>query len=200
MARDWKARPAPKPTSITECARRYHAAAWALAQSLGLSLQETLAHHRESVTAIFIEVSKCEVRLPAGVQLPPLVTTNGQGECPEKPLENQAVSGPPAPNDQAEPMPAASEEFLSDVDKNSDQSPEPPLPLVVPTGLPCSGQRVTDLRPAQLRMLLSRVDQLAAEQGSRWRPLLESLAAERARRVAAGRKGPVLVRGDGHGG
>lgn len=28
MARDWHARQASKPTTITEVARRYHAAAW----------------------------------------------------------------------------------------------------------------------------------------------------------------------------
>jgi hypothetical protein len=32
MAREGKSRPAPRPTSITEIARRYHAAALALAQ------------------------------------------------------------------------------------------------------------------------------------------------------------------------
>jgi hypothetical protein len=84
MARDWKARPAPAKTSLTEIARRYHAAAVALAQTLGLPLEAVLSQHRESVTAIFIEASRCELRLPAGVHLPPLVvaapvaTTNGQ--------------------------------------------------------------------------------------------------------------------------
>jgi hypothetical protein len=38
MARDWKARPAPKPTTITECARHYHSCAVALAQTLGPAL------------------------------------------------------------------------------------------------------------------------------------------------------------------
>jgi hypothetical protein len=54
MARSWKPRQAPPPTSITEIARRYHAAAVALAQTLGLSVPEVLSQHRESVTAIFI--------------------------------------------------------------------------------------------------------------------------------------------------
>jgi hypothetical protein len=70
-------------------------------------------------------------------------------------------------------------------------------PTVIPAGLPCAGQRVVDLRPAQLRMLLARVDQLAADEGSRWRPLLEALAAERQARLAKGRK-PVLVPGEGN--
>jgi hypothetical protein len=74
-------------------------------------------------------------------------------------------------------------------------------PMVIPVGLPCAGKPVTALTPPQLRMLLSRVDQLAAEHGSAWRPLLEGLAAERAARIAKGQKRPVLVpvEGDGHG-
>jgi hypothetical protein len=58
MARAWKPRPDPRPTSITECSRRYHARAVALAKTLGLSLAEVLAEHHESVTAIFIEGSR----------------------------------------------------------------------------------------------------------------------------------------------
>jgi len=81
------------------------------------------------------------------------------------------------------------------------EAPEPtPPPLTIPAGLPCAGQAVTALKPAQLRMLLSKVDQLAAEQGSQWRPLLEALATERATRLQAGqRPKPVAVEGDGHG-
>lgn len=44
----------------------------ALSQPLGLSLAEGLTQHRESVTAIFIEACRCELRLPAAVTLPPL--------------------------------------------------------------------------------------------------------------------------------
>jgi hypothetical protein len=62
MAKTWRSRPIPRPTSITEIARRYHAAAVALAQTLGLSLAEVLTQHRESVTAIFIECGRCDLR------------------------------------------------------------------------------------------------------------------------------------------
>jgi len=87
MARDGKSRQAPRPTSITEIARRYHASAVALAQTLGLPLEAVLSQHRESVTAIFIEASRCELRLPAGVQLPPLVVA-----APVVPANGQAVT------------------------------------------------------------------------------------------------------------
>jgi hypothetical protein len=211
-------RPVPKPTTITECARRYHACALALAQTLGLSLAEVLAQHRESVTAVYIESSKCEVRLRASVTLPPLATPNGQGERPPE-ASNRAIAEaigvshttvdhdvndgnklPPsaieAPESQAagghklppEPEPAVEAEGVGVA--------EPPT--TIPPGLPCGGQAVADLRPAQLRMLLSRVDQLAADQGRHWRPLLEALAAERQRRIEAGRRPrPTLVQGEG---
>jgi hypothetical protein len=188
MAREWKSHPAPKPTSITECARRYHAAAVALSQTLGVSLQEVLREHRESVTAVYIESSKCEVRLPAGVTLPPLVgeasVVTGNGSL------KTVISDD-----------GQDEKELSEIAESSNREASPQLPTTIPVGLPCAGQAVADLKPAQLRMLLSKVDQLAAEQGSRWRPLLEVLACERQRRVANGvRPKPSPVRGEGHGG
>ena len=74
-----------------------------------------------------------------------------------------------------------------------------PPPLTIPAGLPCAGQAIATLKPAQLRMLLSKVDQLAAEQGSDWRPLLEALAVERAARLQAGQRPKLVpVEGDGH--
>jgi hypothetical protein len=75
-----------------------------------------------------------------------------------------------------------------------------PAPLTIPAGLPCAGQAIAALKPAQPRMLLSKVDQLAAEQGRSWQPLLEALAAERSARLQAGQR-PKLVamEGDGHG-
>jgi hypothetical protein len=77
---------------------------------------------------------------------------------------------------------------------------QPPPPLMIPAGLPCAGQAITALKPAQLRMLLSKVDQLAAEQGRAWQPLLEALAAERLARLQAGQRPKlVAVEGDGYG-
>jgi hypothetical protein len=89
MARDWKPCQAPGPTSLTEIARRYHAAAVALAQTLGLSVAEVLSQHRESVTAIFIESGRCDLRLPAAVKLPPLNITDVEtvgGKPPDEPV------------------------------------------------------------------------------------------------------------------
>jgi hypothetical protein len=75
-----------------------------------------------------------------------------------------------------------------------------PAPLTIPAGLPCAGQIITALKPAQLRMLLSKVDQLAAEQGRAWQPLLEALATERTARLQAGQRPKlVAVEGNGHG-
>jgi hypothetical protein len=71
-----------------------------------------------------------------------------------------------------------------------------PPPLTIPAGLPCAGQAITALQPAQLRMLLSKVDQLAGEQGRQWQPLLEALAAEREARLQAGQR-PTLVAVEG---
>jgi hypothetical protein len=79
------------------------------------------------------------------------------------------------------------------------QEPTPP-PLTIPAGLPCAGQMIATLKPAQLRMLLSKVDQLAAEQGRVWQPLLEALAAEREARLQAGQRPKLItVEGNGHG-
>ena len=58
-----------------------------------------LAQHRESVTAVFIECSKCEVRLPAGVTLPPLANApvaqpNGQPGTFDNSKVEPAVAAP----------------------------------------------------------------------------------------------------------
>jgi hypothetical protein len=111
----------------------------------------------------------------------PVVLTNGQMPA-DMPVHGSAAEAdvpdvpPPASNGQAGP------------------------PLAIPAGLPCAGQMITALKPAQLRMLLSKVDQLAAEQGRAWQPLLEALATERAARLQAGQRPKlVAVEADGHG-
>jgi len=74
-----------------------------------------------------------------------------------------------------------------------------PAPLTIPAGQPCAGQIIAALKPAQLRMLLSKVDQLSAEQGRAWQPLLEALATERATRLQAGQRPKrITVEGNGH--
>jgi hypothetical protein len=168
MARSWKSRPAPVPTSITEIARRYHAAATALAQTLGLSVSEVLAQHRESVTAIFIECGKCEVRLPAAVKLPPLATVTPVVQA----------------NGAADPEPPA-----------ATNGGAPPTTIPADGDLPCRGQEIAALKPAQLAMLLSKVATLVHAEGDGWVPLLHALQAERAARVANGQRPSVPAHG-----
>jgi hypothetical protein len=175
MAREWKSRPASRPTTLTEIARRYHAAAVALAQTLDLSLEEVLTQHRESVTAIFIESSKCEVRLPASVRLPPLGA-------------EAAIS-------------QANGQDGKDVSEISETSNGHAIPTTIPADgdLPCAGQEIATLKPAQLAMLLAKVASLVHAEGDGWVPLLHALQAERQARVAQGqRPQPSLVAGDGH--
>jgi hypothetical protein len=111
----------------------------------------------------------------------PVASTNGQAPSPMTAAGSTAEADvpdfpPPVPTDQAPP------------------------PMTIPAGLPCAGQAITTLKPVQLRMLLSKVDQLAAEQGRHWQPVLEALAAERAARLQAGQRPTlVTVEEDGHG-
>ena len=63
----------PKP-SITEVARRYHAAAIAVATTFGITLEEVLNERREIVTAVFMQASREGLKLPATVELPTLAT------------------------------------------------------------------------------------------------------------------------------
>jgi hypothetical protein len=71
------------------------------------------------------------------------------------------------------------------------KAPEPPSPpAVVPTdaGLPCSGQAIKALKPAQLAMVVSKVARLVHDDGARWVPLLAALQVERAARLARGQR------------
>jgi hypothetical protein len=172
MARSWKPRQAPPPTSITEIARRYHAAAVALAQTLGLSVSEVLSAHRESVTAIFIECGRCDLRLPTAVKLPPLT-----GATPPDTSEAGEIICGMTPNPALEP---------------STSNGHPPPPMVIPKAgsLPCGGQAIDELKPAQLAMLVAKTAALVHAEGERWVPLLAALQAERAGHLARGRKTP----------
>jgi hypothetical protein len=65
------------------------------------------------------------------------------------------------------------------------------LPLtVVPTdgGLPCGGQAISTLKPAQLAMLISKPARLVSDGADQWVTLLHALQAERATRLDRGRK------------
>jgi hypothetical protein len=221
MARNWNARSAPKPTSITEVARRYHAAAVALAQTLGLSLPEVLTQHRESVTAVFIECGRCDLRLPAGVRLPPVVPpTPGRGDDPPDAAGDFRKSAlqKSSPGDEmdeissyapgaVEPADVTSENNYprSIPDEGQDGPARPasmaerpnghtPLPTALPSDgdLPCAGQEIATLKPAALAMLIGKVARLAHAEGAGWAPLLHALESERSTRLAQGRR-PLAV-------
>jgi hypothetical protein len=177
MAREWKARQIPSRTSITEIARRYHACAVALGQTLGLSLAEVLTQHRESVTAIFIECGRSDLRVAAGVKLPPLAApANGHQDV-------AAVSTIDSDNRNGagdlEPQQEGEEEMTTG---------DTPLPTSLPSdgALPCAGAEIATLKPAQLAMLVSKVATLVHAEGAGWAPLLAALQAERTRRLAQG--------------
>ena len=168
MARDGKPRQAPRPTSLTEIARRYHAVARALAQTLGLPVAEVLAQHRESVTAIFIESGRCDLRLPAGVPLPPVA---GEADGQMASLEAKSREG-------------------NDVSAMAEHANGHAPPTTIPADgdLPCAGQESTALTPAQLAVLLAKVARLVQDYQDDWVPLLHALQAERQARVARGQR------------
>ena len=55
--------------------------------------------------------------------------------------------------------------------------PESAMPMTIPTdaSLPCSGQAISTLKPAQLAMLVSKVACLVQDDGDRWVPLLTAV-------------------------
>jgi hypothetical protein len=179
MARSWKSRQAPPPTSITEIARRYHAAAVALAQTLGLSVPEVLSAHRESVTAIFIECGRCDLRLPAAVKLPRLAQANGSRETVTRDDGHGPETGAIPEGDQV------AESVASPLTNGH----TPPVVIPRDAELPCGGQVIADLKPAPLAMLISKTARLVHDQGEAWVPLLGALQVERARRLERGRQG-----------
>jgi hypothetical protein len=174
MARDGNARQAPRPTSITEVARRYHAAAVALAQTLGLSVPEVLTQHRESVTAVFIECGRCDLRVPAGVTLPPVA---GEADGQMASIDANGQEG-------------------KDVSAIAEYANGHAIPTCIPADgdLPCRGREIGALTPAQLAMLLAKVASLVHAEGDGWVPLLHALQAERQARVAQGQQ-PVRTPG-----
>ena len=73
-------------------------------------------------------------------------------------------------------------------------APEPPV-TTIPTdgGLPCGGEGIDRLKPAQLAMLLGKVGVLAEAHGGRWTTLLQALQAERTARLAKGQRRLTVV-------
>jgi hypothetical protein len=90
------------------------------------------------------------------------------------------------------------------VPRTKDQANVPDFPSPTPNGqespttipaearLPCGGQGIAQLKPAQLAMLIGKVARFAEEKGGRWQALLGALQAERGRRLARGRR-PLAV-------
>src|SRR5262245_35264417 len=103
MAFDRSSRPAPAKTTISECARRYHSCALAFSRSLGIPLAEALRDYHAPITAVFIEASRCGLRLPAGVTLPRLAEAPvAQGTGNTSTVE--PVNGQPAGASEPGPM------------------------------------------------------------------------------------------------
>jgi hypothetical protein len=204
MAQPWKAYPTPDqrppPETIPGITRRYYACAVALAKVMGVPLTETFVReHRESISCCFIESGRIGLRLPRGVTLPPLggktpvvetpgplntmVSDDGQAERPDAPVA--------ATHDQREERSsAASVSPAVEVPVHADEPP--PVALPVAEGLPCGGALIVDLQPAQLAMLIGKVETLATAKGGSWTTLLAALQAQRQARLVKGRK-PVLT-------
>jgi hypothetical protein len=194
------------PTTLTEIARRYYATAIALAMAMGVPMSETfLREHRESISCCFIEAGRAGVRLPPAVQLPPIAQANGQPDVSNTRTGNTNTGEPEAGEIMCSGRPPAPEAPSTNGHGTTLTSLAPeipnavvpengtivPIPLTtVPTdaGLPCGGQTIATLKPAQLAMLISKTARLVQDEGGRWVPLLHALQSERAARLDRGRK------------
>jgi len=163
MARDAKSRPASRPTSLTAIAQTYHGCAAAFAASLGIPLAEALRAYHGPITALFIEACRQEVRVAAGVTLPPLAastpvaTANGQ-RASAVALARDDPATAALPNGRA-------------------------IPTAIPADstLPCAGQEIALLTPPQLAMLLAKTARLLHDGDHDWTQLHHALQNERAR-------------------
>jgi hypothetical protein len=176
------------PTTITELARRYHSCTVALAKSLGLPMTEAfLRDHRESVSSIFIASDRAGVRLPSGIQLPPL--TAPPVEAPAEAGEIMCSGRPLAPE---EPPTNGDTPPLSVITTVAE------LPTRIPAGLQlsCAEALIRDLRPPQLSLLIGKVGLRALAEKS-LEPLHVALLAERARRFEGGKKPTPEANGHG---
>jgi hypothetical protein len=216
MAKPWKPRQSPEPTTLHEITRRYVATAWALARAMGVPLSEQFIHeYRESIACCFIEAGKAGVRLPPAVELPPLAAPSAPSPppAPESADLHTGDHGGDVPVSQGHGHPEAPEEFLGNVPRNpvGGQPQEPDraaasngtaLPTSIPAdgNLPCRGMEIATLKPPQLVMLLARVANLLHAGQHEWTPLLAALQWERQRRLEAGRRPtPRAAEANGHG-
>jgi hypothetical protein len=174
------------PTTLHEITRRYYACAIALAKAMGVPLSETfIREHRESISCCFIEAGRAGVRLPSGVQLPPL--TAPPVEAPAEAGEIMCSGRPSAPE-----APTTGDTALSVITTVAE------LPTRIPAGLqlPCAEALITDLRPPQLSLLIGKVGLRALAEKS-LEPLHVALLAERARRFEGGKKPTPEANGHG---
>jgi hypothetical protein len=148
-----------------------------------------LQEYHSAISCVYIEAGRTGVRLAAGVQLPPLTapppdTTNGQPE---------AV---PPSNGHGTTLTSLAPEITNAVVPDNGTI-VPSLVTIPPdAGLPCGGQAISALKPAQLAMLISKTARLLQDEGGGWVPLLHALERERNARLAHGRK-TVPTSGEG---
>lgn len=157
MPRTWRARPVTDKSSVTEYARLYHSCVVALARSLGLPMSETFVlQFHNAISSIFIASDKAGVRLPPAVQLPPLGAPNAPTNGP--PVE--PVTSPPGDGE---------------LEDRASPNGDAPQPTSIPADgdLPCRGQEIASLKPAQLAMLVSKVARLVQDQGAAHRSQLK---------------------------
>jgi hypothetical protein len=166
------------PTTLTEITRRYYATAIALSKAMGVPLSETfIREHRESISCCFIEAGRAGVRLPPSVQLRPL-----SEPTVEAPAEAGEIIGGITPDPERVTPPT--------------NGHTPPVAIPTDAGLPCGGQVIANLKPAQLAMLVSKVAAMVHAEGEAWVPLLAALQAERSARLDRGHK-TVTTNGKG---
>jgi hypothetical protein len=94
---------------------------------------------------------------------------------------------------------ASADESIIDAN-NAFVADDPPPPTTIPSeaDLPCAGQEIALLKPAQLAMLIAKLARRVQDGEGDWVSLLYALESERARRVAAGqRPRPTPVQGEG---
>ena len=186
-----RSEPPSVPTSLHEITRRYVATALALSKAMGLPwTEEFIRQHRESITTCFIQAGMEGLRLPSAVQLPPLAPGAFAPPEPESPSVSAGMAdltgayAPPEPEPDRDQLPPGEGEA-------SGASTNGEAPTVIPkdSGLPCGGQLIVDLKPAQLAMLVSKTAALMhGEERDRWVSLLGALQSERAARLDRGKR------------
>jgi hypothetical protein len=159
--------------------------------------------YHSAISCVYIEAGRAGVRLPSGVQLPPLAAPTD--ETPAEAGEIMCRGIPPAPEVPTN-RPA---ELLPESGNNSANGHTPQLTVVPPAGelptsipaglqLPCAEALIADLRPPQLSLLIGKVG-LRALADKSLEPLHVALLAKRARRFAQGQRGkgrPAEAHGD----